>query len=101
MASDLALLRESAVGHAQGAEHVMGMLGLQADAIMKLAKTRPLSANWRCNRSTRDAARRVWKERSIVPEARRLLDARLLETFRQLALRTGALIPDILQQDKF
>lgn len=33
-------------------------------------------------------------------EAQRQLDARLMETFRQLAYQRGAAIPDSLRQDK-
>jgi hypothetical protein len=101
LATDLALARQLAEQHAQEARRMDTVLALHADAIVKL--TAEVTDVRKFALQSIDEARgeaRVWKERSVVLEAQRQMDARLLETFRQQAYRAGAAIPDLLRQDK-
>ncbi|MES2350543.1 MAG: hypothetical protein V4641_23480 [Pseudomonadota bacterium] len=101
LATDLALARQLADQHERDAQRTGAALTLQADAVAKL--TAEVTEMRLFALRSIDEARgeaRVWKERSVVLEAQRQLDARLLETFRQKAYRAGAEIPDLLRQDK-
>ncbi|MRW89547.1 hypothetical protein GJ699_06075 [Duganella sp. FT80W] len=101
LATDLALARQLADHHERDAQRTGTALALEADAVAKLAAevTEMRLFALRSIDEARGEAR-VWKERSVVLEAQRQLDARLLETFRQKAYRAGAEIPDLLRQDK-
>lgn len=101
LATDLALVRQSVERHEQEAQRMGAALTHQADAVVKL--TAELTDIRKFALQAIDEARgeaRVWKERSVVLEAQRQMDARLLETFRQQAYRAGGAIRDMLRQDK-
>ena len=98
---ELATARQSSQQHAQEAQRSAADLARQADAIVSL--TSELADIRKFALQAIEEARgeaRVWKERSVALEAQRQLDARLMETFRQLAYQRGAAIPDPLRQDK-
>ena len=98
---ELATARESCLQHEQQSARSAAALARQADAIVAL--TSELVDIRKFALLGIEEARgeaRVWKERSIALEAQRQLDARLMETFRQLAYQRGAAIPDPLRQDK-
>nr|WP_315219912.1 hypothetical protein [uncultured Duganella sp.] len=101
LATDLALARQLAEHHKQEGRRTGAALALQVDAVVKL--TAEVTDMRKFALQAIDEARgeaRVWKERSVVLESQRQMDARLLETFRQEAYRAGAAIPDVLRQDK-
>lgn len=90
----LAASRQSARQHAMEAERAAAAAARQADALTAL--TCELADIRKFALQSIDEARgetRVWKERSIALEAQRQLDARLMETLRQLAYQRGAAVP--------
>lgn len=98
---ELAIARQSSQQHAQESARSAADLARQADAI--LALTSEMADIRKFALLAIEEARgeaRVWKDRCVALEAQRQVDARLMETFRQLAYRRGAAIPDPLRQDK-
>ena len=101
LAVELAVARELAALREQELNRSQEILAGQAEAVTKL--TSEVVDIRKFALQALDEARgeaRVWKERSVVLESQRQMDARLLETFRQHAYRSGAAIPDVLQQEK-
>lgn len=101
LAAELSVARELAALRERELNRSQELLAGQAEAVTKL--TGEVADMRKFALQVIDEARgeaRVWKERSVVLEAKRQMDARLLETFRQHAYRAGASIPDVLLQEK-
>jgi len=101
LAAELALARQAAALHEQEAQRARSSLASQSDTIAKLCSEVADSRKFALQAI--DEARgetRIWKERSTTLEAKRQVDARLLETFRRQAYRAGAPIPDALREEK-
>lgn len=101
LAAELMAARQAVSSLEQETERMRAVLTQQANAVEKLGTevTDHRKFAMQAIEESRGEAR-VWKERCVVLEGQRKMDAHLLETFRQKAYLAGAAIPEALLQNK-
>jgi hypothetical protein len=101
LAAELMAARQAVSSLEQETERMRAVVAQQANAVEKMGSE--ITDHRKFAMQAIEESRgetRVWKERCVILEGQRKMDAQLLETFRQKAYRAGATIPEELLQNK-